>query len=71
MHNVVKWPNILQKSCSVHAARFLKYFWPFYIIIHERVKDIIRLRTANYNITDKLENTADKLSISESENVKK
>ena len=37
MHNVVKWPNILQKSCDVHTARFLKYVWPFYNI-HERVK---------------------------------
>ena len=26
MHNVVKWPNIL------------KYVWPFYNIMHERVK---------------------------------
>ena len=22
MHNVVKWPNILLKSCGVHNARF-------------------------------------------------
>ena len=27
MHNVAKWPNIL-----------LKYVWPFYNIMHERVK---------------------------------
>ena len=38
MHNVVKWPSILQKSCGVHTARFLKYVWPFYNIMHERVK---------------------------------
>ena len=38
MHNVVKWPNILQKSYDVHTARFLKYAWPFYNITHERVK---------------------------------
>ena len=38
MHNVVKWPNILLKSCGVHTAKFLKYVWPFYNIIHERVK---------------------------------
>ena len=38
MHNVVKWPNILLKSCAVHTERFLKYVWPFYNIIHERVK---------------------------------
>ena len=24
MHNVVKWPNILQKSCGVHTARYKK-----------------------------------------------
>ena len=38
MHNVVKWPNILSESCGVHTARFLKYVWPFYNIMHERVK---------------------------------
>ena len=37
MHNDVKWPNILQKSCVVHTAIFLKYAWPFYNIMHERV----------------------------------
>ena len=37
MHNVVKWPNILQKSRGVHTARFLKYVWSFYNIMHERV----------------------------------
>ena len=24
-HNVGKWPNLLEKSCGVHTARFLKY----------------------------------------------
>ena len=38
MHNVVKWPNILLKSCGVHYSRFLKYVWPFYNIMPERVK---------------------------------
>ena len=39
MYNIVKWPNILQKSCGVNFARFLlKYVWPFYNIMHERVK---------------------------------
>ena len=38
MFNVVKWPNILLKSCSVNTARFLKYVWSFYSIMHERVK---------------------------------
>ena len=37
IHNVVKWPNILWKSSCVHTARFLKYVWPFYSIMHERV----------------------------------
>ena len=36
MHNVVKWLNILWKSCGVNTARFLKYVCPFYSIIHER-----------------------------------
>ena len=25
------------KSCGAHTARFLKYVWPFYNIMHERV----------------------------------
>ena len=25
------------KSCGVNTARFLKYVWPFYNIMHERV----------------------------------
>ena len=40
MHNVVKWPNILQKSCGVNTARFLKYVRPFYNIMHERVNGL-------------------------------
>ena len=40
MHNVVKWPKILLKSCGVHTPRFLKYVWPFYNIMHESVKYI-------------------------------
>ena len=43
MYNVVKWPNILQIACGVNTARFLKYVkyvWPFYDIMHERVKKI-------------------------------
>ena len=39
MDNVVKWPNILLKSCNVHTARFLKHVWPFYNIMLERVKE--------------------------------
>ena len=38
MHNFVKWPHILKKSYGVNTARFLKYVWPFYNIMHERVK---------------------------------
>ena len=30
MLNVEKWPNI--------TARFLKYAWPFFNIMHERIK---------------------------------
>ena len=26
------------KSCGVYTARFLKYVWPFYNTMHERVK---------------------------------
>ena len=37
MHKIIKWPNILKKSCSVYTARFLKYVGPFYNIMHERV----------------------------------
>ena len=49
MHNVVKWPNILQKSCGVNTTRFLKYVWPFYNIMHQRVKeDMIEIYFVNY-----------------------
>ena len=37
MHNVLKRTNILLKSCCVNSAGFLKYVWPFYNIMHERV----------------------------------
>ena len=52
MHNVVNWPNILQKSCGVHARRFLKYVWPFYNIMHERVKHYrnLKLRTTSFEL---------------------
>ena len=40
MHNVEKWPNILEKSCGVNTARFLKYVWQFYNIMHERVNEM-------------------------------
>ena len=44
MQNVVKWPNILLKSCSVHTARFVKYVWPFYNIMHERVNNVCKIK---------------------------
>ena len=40
MDNAVKWPNILLKSCGVNTARLLKHVWPFYNIMHERVKKV-------------------------------
>ena len=42
MHNVEKWPDILKKSDGVHTASFLKYIWPFFNIMHERVKITLR-----------------------------
>ena len=38
MHDVEKWPNILLKSGSVNAARFLKYVWSFFNIVQEKGK---------------------------------
>ena len=34
--NVEKWPNLILKSYYVHKARFLKYSWTFFNIMHER-----------------------------------
>ena len=54
MRNVVKWPNILWKSCGVHTARFLKCVWPFYNM-HERVKGLkkyIRVETSWVNFVE-------------------
>ena len=50
MHNIVKWPNILWKSCGVPTTRFLKYVCPFYNIMHERVKPKF-LRNQNTSLT--------------------
>ena len=47
MHNVVKWPDILLKSCVVNTARFLKYVWPFSNIMHASVN----LREVGVNST--------------------
>ena len=40
MHYVEKLPNILLKSCAVNTARVLKYVWPLFNIIHERIKKL-------------------------------
>ena len=37
MHNVEKWPDLLLKSCGVNTARFLKYIWPFFNIMHGKI----------------------------------
>ena len=37
MHDVEKWSNILWKCFGVHTARFFKYVWPFFNIMHERL----------------------------------
>ena len=38
MHDIVKWSNILLKSCGVNIARSLKYVWPLCNIMNEKVK---------------------------------
>ena len=48
MHNVVKWPNILLKSCVVNTVRFLKYVWPFCNIMHARVNNEIGLKRRTF-----------------------
>ena len=58
MHNVVKWPNILYKSCGVNTARFLKYVWPFYNIMHERVNVIKICDRNDAKICDKNDATS-------------
>ena len=37
-HNVEKWLKILLKYCDVNIARFFKYVWPFFNVMHEGVK---------------------------------
>ena len=39
--NVEKWTNILKISWQCHNARLLKYIWPFFNIMHERVNVIL------------------------------
>ena len=50
IHNIVKWPNILLKSCGLNTANFLKYVWPFYNIMHERVNRKIEMSKTNVSI---------------------
>ena len=37
MHNVVKWLNLLLKSCGVHTSRFFKYVWLYFNIMLAKV----------------------------------
>ena len=39
MHNNEKWPNSLENSCAMKTARFWKYVWPFFSIMHESGKN--------------------------------
>ena len=51
MHNVEKWPNMFLKSFVVNTARFLKYVWPFFNIIHGRVniyKLVLTVKFTNF-----------------------
>ena len=47
MYNVEKWLNILQKSCGIHTARFLKYVWTFFDIMNGRVNEIFHTKPEN------------------------
>ena len=38
MHKGQKWLNILETFYGDLTVRFLKYVWPFFIIMDERVK---------------------------------
>ena len=42
MHDAEKWPNIVLKTCGVNTVRFLEYAWPFFNILHIRVKNAFR-----------------------------
>ena len=37
MHNISKWPDTLQKSCS-KCCKFLKCVWPFLDVMPQRDK---------------------------------
>ena len=47
MYNVDKWPNILLKSCGIHTARFLMYFWLFFNIMYEGLDGAVLFERAN------------------------
>ena len=38
MQNIKKMTKHTFKSCWVHTANFLKYVWPFFNIMHQRLK---------------------------------
>ena len=40
------------KSCGVNTTRFLKYVWPFYNIMHERVNSNYLLRNEKTSIVN-------------------
>ena len=50
MHNVEKWPSILLNFCGVHTAKFLKYVWPIFNILHERVKMSLLLDVLRHSL---------------------
>ena len=37
MHNFEKCPSILLRSCGAYTARSLKYVWPLFNNMHEKV----------------------------------
>ena len=45
MDNVVKWPNILQKSCRVHTARFLSMLGHFTLCMKGLKENSVSLST--------------------------
>ena len=41
MNNIEKWPNIILKSCGIDTAKLFKHVWPFFNIMHQKVKGAI------------------------------
>ena len=52
MHDVEKWPNVLQKSCGVNTTRFLNYVWTFFNIKHRKFKHGILFLTCNIKFSN-------------------